>query len=295
MIPTDHVYLKTSNVKIGTFRCSPHHPHFHDSGPISGYLIVFPRTSVTITHIGKSSVVTDPNVVMFYNKGQEYFRDKVSEEGDLCDWFSFPFETVQQAIKLFVPDVETFEKRPFRFTHGPGDPTLYFQQRLLIQQIRQADKLDMFYFEEQVLMLLKQVLERSYLVRYGHKVSCKQPTLADRRDLVEQVKSILVTRFHEPLSINQIAQEVHSSPYHLCRIFRQITGLTIHNYLNRIRLHHSLDYLSQSNHSISEMSYELGFSSHSHFTAAFRRIFTLSPSEFRKRANSTHLSNILIV
>lgn len=295
MISTDRVYLTTDHVTIGTFRCPTRHPNFHNSGPTGGYLVVFPRTSVTITHVGKPTVLTDPNLVMFYNKDQEYFRDKVSEEGDLCDWFSFPVDTVQQAIKQFDPEVERYEKRPFRFTHGPGEPSLYFQQRLLIEHIRQAAELDLFYIEEQVLTLLKQVIEYSYLARYGRHISCKQPTLAERRDLVQQVKSILVTRFQEPLSINQIAQEVHSSPYHLCRIFRQITGLTIHNYLNRIRLHHSLDYLSQPNQTISDMSYALGFSSHSHFTAAFRRIFTFSPSEFRKRANSTQLSNILIV
>ncbi|MDQ4074654.1 MAG: hypothetical protein M3220_00240 [Chloroflexota bacterium] len=53
---------------MGMYRCSPVHPLF-DYTPIeSGHLIVFPRIPVRIVHSVGETVVTDPNVVMLYNR-----------------------------------------------------------------------------------------------------------------------------------------------------------------------------------------------------------------------------------
>lgn len=46
--------------RIGRFYCPPWHPRFSDSGPIHGYVIVFPRTSVTITHDGQLPIIGNP-------------------------------------------------------------------------------------------------------------------------------------------------------------------------------------------------------------------------------------------
>ena len=83
------VVFRSSVVSIGLFRVKPWQPNFTDSGLTKAYLLVFPRTSVTITHAGREPVVTSTNVVMFYNRGQEYRRGKVSEQGDVCEWFAF--------------------------------------------------------------------------------------------------------------------------------------------------------------------------------------------------------------
>ena len=71
--PSQRIF-ETGLVSVGRFRCRPSHPHFHDTGPTRGHLLVFPRETVTITHAGKRPIVADPSCVMLYNR-QEYRRE----------------------------------------------------------------------------------------------------------------------------------------------------------------------------------------------------------------------------
>lgn len=268
---------------IGTFFCPPSHPRFQDTGPIGGYTVVFPRTSVTITHDGRAPVVADPNVVMFYNQGQLYRRGKISEQGDLCDWFGFGQTAVIDAIRVHDPTVDDRWLTPFSFTHGPSTATIYMQQRLLIHCLN-AVPLDVLYVEEAALELLRQVVAHAYQSRRTG-IMGKEHTSHLHREQVQAVKELLAARFTEPLSLTQIATAVYTSPYHLSRIFRQQTGFTIHSYLNQLRLRAALDQVAESGTNLTDVGLQLGYTSHSHFTLAFRRAFGAAPSDFRQTAS----------
>jgi AraC family transcriptional regulator len=56
----------------------------------------------------------------------------------------------------------------------------------------------------------------------------------------------------------------------------------MHRYLNRLRLLEALEPLAQGEADLSTLALDLGFSSHSHFTAAFRKEFAMSPREVRQ-------------
>ena len=286
MSELDDLLFESALLQVGAFRCPTSYPWFENTGPISDYLIVFPRTSVIITHDGQAPVVADPNVVMFYNKGQHYRRGKLSERGDLCDWFAFRPRAVVDTIRPYDPTVDDNWERPFIFTHGPADPGCYWQQRLVIEYLHQSSQPDHFYVEETCLSILSQVIEETYRKRGLLARDRHSRTTRSHIELVQAVKTFLAMRFTEPLSLAQIGREVGSSPYHLCRVFRRITGSTVHSYLSQIRLRTSLEYVAQSDATFAELGLELGYSSHSHFTSAFRQAFGISPSNFRHSASS---------
>ena len=88
-IATSRPIFETRQMLLGQFICPTTAPNFSDTGPIrNGPIVVFPRIGVEITHAGHASMVADPNVVVFYNDGQDYKRGKVSLYGDRGDWFS---------------------------------------------------------------------------------------------------------------------------------------------------------------------------------------------------------------
>lgn len=277
--------------RIGRFFCPTWHPRFTDTGPIHGYVIVFPRTSVTITHDGQPPIVGDPNVVMFYNQGQHYTRGKLSEQGDICDWFGFAPELVIEALRPVDPWVDDRWERPFTFSHGPSTSHLYLQQRLLVEALCQTSKPDLFYIEEKMLAILQEAI----LVRYGQKRPSAPQSAATQKsyqELVAGAKIILSLRFAEPLTLDSLAQALYTSPYHLCRVFRQQTGQTIHDYLNQLRLHASLERVTARETSLTDLSLALGFASHSHFSAAFRRAFGVPPSHLRQYPSTTLLQKM---
>lgn len=107
-------------------------------------------------------------------------------------------------------------------------------------------------------------------------------TTRARRPYVEDAKALLQTRFRERLSLEDIARALYVSTFHLCRLFKQETGMPIHRYLNQLRLRAALEPVIAGTTDLNSLALELGFSSHSHFTAAFRKEFGMSPREVRK-------------
>lgn len=99
-----------------------------------------------------------------------------------------------------------------------------------------------------------------------------------RRALAEQVQHLLATRYADRLTLESLAAACNSSPFHLSRVFSTVTGQTIHQQLTRIRLRMALFRLGGSAGRLTELALDVGFSSHSHFTAAFRREFGCAPS-----------------
>jgi AraC family transcriptional regulator len=65
-------------------------------------------------------------------------------------------------------------------------------------------------------------------------------------------------------------------------VFKEQTGVGLHGYIVQLRLRRALAYLEDPRCSLTQIAIGLGFSSHSHFTAAFRQVFAVSPSRARR-------------
>jgi AraC-like DNA-binding protein len=84
-------------------------------------------------------------------------------------------------------------------------------------------------------------------------------------------------------TLAEIAGEVGGSPVYLTQVFQQVEGVPLYRYQLGLRLARALDLLAHYD-DLSALSADLGFSSHSHFSAAFQRTYGRSPSEFRQSA-----------
>jgi AraC-like DNA-binding protein len=101
--------------------------------------------------------------------------------------------------------------------------------------------------------------------------------------LVEEAKAVVLRRLGEPLSLHDVARAVGASAFHLARLFRRHTGFSLHGYRVRMRLLHALDRLADAQGALTDLALDLGFSSHSHFTDAFRRTFGVPPAALYSR------------
>jgi AraC-like DNA-binding protein len=82
-------------------------------------------------------------------------------------------------------------------------------------------------------------------------------------------------------TLGEIAAQVGGSPVYLTQAFRQVEGVPLYRYQLRLRLAKALDLMGEVE-DLSALSQELGFSSHSHFSAAFKQAYGRSPTEFRQ-------------
>ena len=243
-------------------------------------MFVFPRHSVELRHEGKPAFLADANVVTLYNRGQRYSRRPVSPQGDHCEWFAVEQGVLLEAVRRRDPRVDDQPEAPFRHPYGPCHPRTYLAQRALFDRLRQGEPVESLLVEETVLGLLGEVLAGVYAFRGP---SCRPAARVSprQREAAEQARRLLAQRLGDPLRLTEIAREVRLSPFHLCRTFRAATGSTLHAYRNQMRLQSALERLADGC-DITSVALDLGYSSHSHFTEAFRRLFGITPSRIRR-------------
>jgi AraC family transcriptional regulator len=284
-LPVEHILFDSPLARIGTFRCRPEHPLFRDSGPIVNPVFVFPRTAVWIEHDGRTPFLSDPTAATLYNRGQRYRRRPLSERGDRCEWFALAPHVLDEIAS--VRDAAAVERPEWPFTTPqiPVDRRVYLAQRRLVESLAGEDPPDSLLVEESVVWLATRILDTAG-DRAGLPGAPRHSARVLRRqaDLAVQTREMLARRFDQPASLEMLARHVGVSAFHLCRLFHRHTGMTLHEYRTELRLRDALDRLTSRRGDLTRIALDLGFSSHSHFTAAFRRAFGMTPSTFVRQA-----------
>src|SRR5437762_10711101 len=100
--------------------------------------------------------------------------------------------------------------------------------------------------------------------------------------VIARAKQFIHEHQTEDLSLGQVAKAVNMSTFYFCKIFKKITSINFTDYLSRIRIEKARNLLLNPNLRISEIAYEVGFQSLTHFNRVFRKLVGLSPSGCRK-------------
>jgi AraC-like DNA-binding protein len=99
--------------------------------------------------------------------------------------------------------------------------------------------------------------------------------------VITRAKQFIRDHHTEDLSLGQVAQAMHTSVFYFCKLFRKATGLTFTEFVARTRIEKAKNLLLNPNLRISEVAYEVGFQSLTHFNRVFKKIAGESPTEYR--------------
>ena len=132
------------------------------------------------------------------------------------------------------------------------------------------------WYQSKVLQLMAEFFfER----RQSDELLCdRQKQLARAR--VDRVRAILAGRLAEPPGLDEIGREVGCSPFYLSRTFSQEMGMTIPQYLRKIRMERAGELLRSGRYNVTEAALEVGYSSLSHFSQAFCQSMGCCPGLF---------------
>lgn len=106
------------------------------------------------------------------------------------------------------------------------------------------------------------------------------PRISKCSPIVDRLKIQLNETFHQRSSLTELSAQVGKSPSLLTQMFTRSQDMSFYQYQLKIRLSAALAGLF-GRHNITEVAYDVGFSSHSHFSVQFRRAFGMSPSQCR--------------
>jgi len=100
--------------------------------------------------------------------------------------------------------------------------------------------------------------------------------------LIARAKRFIGEHQAESLSLNQMAKALNVSTFYFCKMFKKATGLTFTDYLARTRIERAKNLLLNPNVRVSEVAYDCGFVSLTHFNRVFKRVVGKSPTEYRR-------------
>ena len=150
-------------------------------------------------------------------------------------------------------------------------------------EIVPPDLLPLLQKEKNVKIMVTNLAGRQYAMRFNvlwkpfDNAKIRQAVLyaLDQKEFLEANASASVR-------LRDVARSVGASPAYLTDVFRRVEGVPVHRYVMQLRLSRALVELPHAN-DLTTLAFDLGFSSHSHFTVSFRRAFGCTPSQFREK------------
>jgi AraC-like DNA-binding protein/ligand-binding sensor protein len=142
----------------------------------------------------------------------------------------------------------------------------YFGTRVLAAKQHESVVTLLSIFAQHLSMLSNQVLVQ--------QENSEPPVITKAKDYIQEHQA-------EELSLGQVAKAVNTSTFYFCKMFKKITGINFTDYLSRIRIEKSKNLLLNPNLRVSEIAFEVGFQSLTHFNRVFKKILGQSPTSYR--------------
>ncbi|TVY07623.1 AraC family transcriptional regulator [Paenibacillus cremeus] len=160
-------------------------------------------------------------------------------------------------------------------------------QQLITAMLTEQDKKDPG-SEGYIKLLMTELL--IWLFRHAAATSAEQTARAEHPTSLHRKVSDIVRHINEhypePLSLKTLSEHFHISPYYLCRIFKEVTGFTLVEYIQRLRVHEAQKLLQTTALPISDVAGKVGFDSGTHFGRVFKSFTGHSPLQYRKSVTS---------
>jgi AraC-like DNA-binding protein len=260
--------LTSTGLALRDIVCSGDCGHKSAEECSQGTHLVFPYRGVFVRHVGRGEAVGEANQVLFFNDTEAYCISHPLPGGDSC----LSLTITEPLLHELTPKQHLREGGSFGFReqHLRVDA----RAQALVAQLRYGlvrGNAEPFAAEGLALALVRSAL--------GERASAGSRVTAGRKKLVDRAKLVLATDVARRWTLGEVAAEVGVSPVYLTQVFQQVEGMPLYRYQLQLRLARALDLLGGYD-DLTRLGLDLGFSSHSHFTAAFRRVYGRTPSQF---------------
>jgi AraC family transcriptional regulator len=265
-----HALLATDTVAVWDVLCSGTCRHKSNEEFVSTTHLVFPYRGVFVRHRNQVETVAEANQVVFFNENESYRVSHPVGGGDA-------------SLSIGIDEATLLELAPADFLHTK-DRTLFNRPRMRIDARAQLlaalvrhrlarGMTETLEAEDLILSLISRGL--------GKRTSYAASGSTGRQKLVDRAKLVLSSNLGRRWTLAEIGGAVGVSPVYLTQVFRQVEGLPLYRYQLQLRLARALDLLHDCS-DLTGLALDLGFSSYSHFSTAFKRAYGLTPLAFQR-------------
>ena len=104
---------------------------------------------------------------------------------------------------------------------------------------------------------------------------------------IARARQYIEANSQEELSLAGVARQAGMSNFYFCKMFKKVTGVNFARFVSRVRVEKAKNLLLNPNYRVSEIAYEVGFQSLTHFNRVFRDVAGQSPTEYRRHLSLT--------
>jgi len=220
----------------------------------------------------QGDAVLAPGALLLGNQGTCFECGHEHAAGDRC----LAFHYAPDYLEKVVATVPGARQSAFAVPRLPPVPAL--MPAIAAAEVAREEG-DAAAFEEIALDLAGSVAR----TLAGPGRAARQPSRPDERRITRALRRI-EGQAHEHLALADLACEAAMAPYHFLRVFRQVLGMTPHQFVLRTRLHRAAVRLRRSAEPIGTVAFDAGFNDLSTFNRLFRDVMGRSPSAYRARA-----------
>jgi AraC-like DNA-binding protein len=272
-------FFQSDTIVVGAFEMRPTTDACGEVEERDYNIVVLPVAGLFAKHDGpRRHVIGTPSHGVFVASHTPYRLSFPGGVGDRALILRFDDDLVPDAL-------DAHRKQGWPPSHGPLPPHAMLMRNWLWRGANSGsiDRLDA---EAASLDVLAMWLETLILVDHAH-----HSRESHHRRAVDRVKEAISAEPSDGWDVATLARIAHMSPFHFCRTFRSVTGMTIGTYVLRERLAGTLEPLLDGV-DLTSIAIESGFASHSHFTARFRAFFGFTPSDVRRMVSASHSAEV---
>ena len=262
--------LHTGSTKVWDTWCNGTGEHARENEWRETAHLLFPYRGLFVRHRGDDICVAEAGQILLGNAGDDCRVTHPVPGGD-------------SSLVVVVDESLLRELAPKELLHD-GAALSFRQDRLRIDARAQAMVAMLRHsLREKIAEVLEaESLALTLVLRaLGPRTSHAAGATRARQILADRTKLVLAGDLSRRWTLAEIAADVGVSPVYLTQVFQQVEGLPLYRYQLRLRLARALDLIGEYD-DLSQLALDLGFSSHSHFSAAFQQAYGRSPSEFRE-------------
>lgn len=235
--------------------------------------LVFPYRGVFMRHRGRDVAVAEAGQLMFFNAGEGYRVSHPVDGGDAC-------------LSLAISEDQLLELTAKGHAREAANGPAFHRQAQRIDPRTQALAA---LVRHRLTTALAEPLEAETLVlalvsrALGEREPRARGASQGRQKLADRAKLVLAGDPARRWMLAEVAAEVGVSPVYLTQVFRQVEGVPLYRHQLRLRLARALDFIVHYD-DLTGLALDLGFTSQSHFGAAFKQAYGIAPAQFQRSA-----------
>lgn len=279
LIKNDANENQNCNIKVQSFTASswirsPHSYHYHNSHEI----IIVQRGTLKVLIDRVPKEINANDILVFGQSLPHGIIDFSADIAGIILHISYELlSSVITAIPDSVSDMQFMEKLQYGYLFQ--SQSLAKKTVLLCKKIAKSDG---FLKLSHLFLLLNSLSQHTpYELLTTNQDNHQEKKFAYETP-VERTFRFLYAHFQENLTLDAIADYANSNASALCRSFKQASGYTIFQFINRLRIEKACSLLAVTDLNITQIAYQVGFNSLAHFHTQFKKITNTLPNAYKK-------------